>query len=352
MRLFVTSLNRWMIVVLVSLSLVAGGTSKACAELLAYEGFDYVPGTLIVGGGGGTGWDGTWDELQGESFASAVEAGSLHYTDAMGNVLITSGGRLLSTGVDGTSLPGRNLSFRRGDDGTSTWVSFLGQRIGERNPTGEFAGTYQRGAFLALFDLSTINGNTEKVNIGENTNVQYPLPGGGFEDRWFARAPGVAAGVVVSPPPASNPVNGRLRDVYSESKFDELSLVVMRIDHLPGNDNFHFWVNPALSVDPSDSSASGHFLASEIEATAASLSVEPYLLPGDGEFSFNRVRLFAGNSNVIPFAEWLLDEIRVGTTFADVTPHLVPEASGATYAIVSVIGFASRRRRRSVGLAG
>jgi hypothetical protein len=323
------------------------GDSQVNATLLAYEGFDYNPASLVLGGAGGTGWSGAWDEVQGPSFASEIEADSLQYSDNLGNILITSGGKLLNTGVDGTSLPGRDLAFRRGDDGTSTWVSFLGQRIGERNSDGEFIGTYQRGAFLALFDLSENSVVTEKINVGENTNVQFPLANGSYEDRWFARAPGVIAGVAVSPFPESNPVNGRLRDVYTDVEFDELSLVVMRIDHLPRNDNLYFWVNPVLNSDPSDASASGHFLAAEIEAAAANLSISPYTDPDGGEFSFNRIRLFSGNTvGTTPHAEWLLDEIRVGTTYADVTPYRVPEPGTMALLIGAAICIGSHNRKR------
>jgi hypothetical protein len=104
----------------------------------------------------------------------------------------------------------------------------------------------------------------------------------------------------------------------------------MRIDHVAGtmnafdasgNDNVHFWMNPMLGSMPSDASAVGKYISDEIVAAATTLGlVSPYNGTEGGEFSFDRFRLFAGNDNGNPEAQWLVDEIRVGETFADVTP--------------------------------
>jgi hypothetical protein len=81
-------------------------------------------------------------------------------------------------------------------------------------------------------------------------------------------------------------------------------------------------MNPVLSATPSDASASGAYISADITAKAVELGlVSPYVGTEGGEFSFDRFRLFAGNNNGNPEAQWLLDEIRVGETFADVTPH-------------------------------
>jgi len=82
--------------------------------------------------------------------------------------------------------------------------------------------------------------------------------------------------------------------------------VVVRIDHINGgNDSAWLFVNPDLAVEPSTNAAS-----------ASSL--------GGFDFSFDRVRVFAGGSNTLaqPYAEMVVDEYRVGETYADVTPIL------------------------------
>jgi hypothetical protein len=123
-----------------------------------------------------------------------------------------------------------------------------------------------------------------------------------------------------------------VRDAFSAAKFAELGLFVMRIDHVAGsmnatdsggNDNVHVWMNPNLNATPSDASASIKYISADIVAAAAALPtpVAPYNGDG-GELNFDRFRLFAGNvATTTPFAQWLFDELRVGETFADVTPH-------------------------------
>jgi hypothetical protein len=283
-------------------------------------------------GTAGGGWADAWDAGGGDG-PTVIESGSLTYTDSMGNTLTTSGHKLLNAGDATTSSQeGRNLAQRRASDGNSTWISFLGQRVGERN-SDQWAPTYRRGANFSLFDTTITTGtDAEKLNIGESSNAQYPLEGGAFEDRWMTRQPRVPAGIVAPEPfPPTNPVNGQFRDVYSEAKFDQLNLFVMRIDHVvgvdnafdaSGNDNVYFWMNPVLSSTPSDASASGKYISADIVAKATELGLAmPYVGTEGGEFSFDRFRLFAGNNNGNPEAQWHIDEIRVGETFADVTPH-------------------------------
>lgn len=338
--------------------------APAHAVLLAYDGFDYSAGTLLVSGGvglnGGTGWAGGWDEAQAASFSTAIQASSLSYTDTLGNALVTSGGKLLNTGVDGTSQPGRTLNARRSSPESgatiSTWVSFLGQRIGDVNADGgQFDGTYRRGANLALFDLGGGAAQPEKFNIGETSNFQYPLEAGGFEDRWQSRVPGINAAVVVPQPYAPNPqgsptstaAGAQVRDAFSGAKFAQQAMIVVRIDHVAGdsngtdnggNDNIYIWVNPELNSTPLDTNAAIKYVGTDIVAAANAVTPVPAVayqgtptVPGSssgGEFNFDRLRLFAGNvAGTTPYAQWLFDELRVGTTFADIAPF-TPAVTG------------------------
>jgi hypothetical protein len=121
--------------------------------------------------------------------------------------------------------------------------------------------------------------------------------------------------------------------VASSTQFDQLSLVVVRIDHLPGNDNAYLFLNPTLGVEPNNASAA-----------ATSL--------GGFDYSFDTVRPFAGGSQstgaILP-GELQVDEIRVGDTFADVTPF-VPEPAaigvvGAAFLTLTGRTFARKRAR-------
>ncbi len=376
------------------LAIVLSIGCKAWAVVLAYDGFDYTPGTFLVDSAGpllngGSGWAGAWDDTQGAPPAgvthtdSIIQATSLQYTDSLGNALITAGGKLLNTGAGNngagpgtlTSQPGRSLTDRRASSAEgatiSTWVSFLGQRIGPvnmdtpPNPNG-FDGTYRRGANLALFDLGGAATQTEKFDIGDNSNQQYPLGGmpAMYEDRFQSRLPGVPATVTVAPPYAPNPAGSatssataaQVRDAFSEAKFAQIGLVVMRIDHVAGdanaattggsfggNDNVYLWMNPILSSTPSDASPSIKHISVDIVAAAnAPVAIGGVVTPvapfngnptvtgsgSGGELDFNRIRLFAGNiAGTTPFAQLLFDEIRIGETFADVTPF-VPVVTG------------------------
>ena len=97
----------------VSLLIVAGVGPAAWAVLLAYEGFDYTVGGNLAGSGSATSqWTSAWDDVQtgGLSGVTTIQAGSLSYTDTLGNALITTGNSILNTGINGTnSQQGRNL---------------------------------------------------------------------------------------------------------------------------------------------------------------------------------------------------------------------------------------------------
>ena len=265
----------------------------ARADTVAYEGFDYAEGADLSGQTGGSGFSTAWTATGGDT----AGAGSLAFTDALGNALLTSGNRGLYTGAAGTSSTSRDLPAVRGADDTTTWISFLGQRLGERS--GDPA-TFFRAANISLFN-STLAASQEQLAIGEATNRA--------EDTWSLVPDGSGANTRASATP-----------------FDQLSLVVVRIDHLPGADTAYLFLNPNLGGDGPDISLA--------EATAT------------GDFSFNRIRPFAGNPNAnppSPHAEFQIDELRVGTTYADVTP-VVPEP--AALALLGAAVFPLLRRRR------
>jgi hypothetical protein len=404
---------------LASAAVLLAGSPQARAAVLAYEGFNYAPGLLVDAGGvglgtAGNGWDSGWDSAQGPNpdDLTSVQAGSLSYKDALGNVLTTSGGKLFNTGAGGASplnsQPGRPLSARR--DGValgatattpvSTWVSFLAIRSGQVNDATTpvvRTGTYGRGANLSLFD-STL-GNEEKLNFGENSSYEFAYTTGtdflriqqtdpsqielwktkfgkssslamqGF-DNWMVNAPRVTNSVTAQATPnyvdpqdgtitaaidwQRNPVNGRFGAQLTQTAFaGQVSLMVARIDHYGGDtprDVVHMWMNPTMNAAPSDASAEATVDLAAVESRATEIAQTPFNTATGNVFSFDRIRLFAGNPSAPAYAaEWSLDELRIGETFADVTPHGggaagVPEPQSAVLVLWALAAWRSRRR--------
>ena len=228
--------------------------------------------------------------------------GSLGYTDTAGNKLVTSGDSSYFSGAAGTISAFRQLSGARGADGTTTWFSFMGYRLG--TTTNATANIYPRAANVSLY---TGPGTTERLATGNSSGAASNL---------WALIP-----------------QGSLGNIRTSTvSFAQITLAVLRIDHKAGNDDAYLFLNPTLGIEPSLSSA-------------AAFSTNAF------DFSFDNVRPFAGGvdtGNRRPYAELVVDEIRFGTTYADVTPFVgVPEPSVIALSVAGVALFGWRRKRRS-----
>lgn len=342
------------------LIVASGLATSARATVLAYEGFDYTAGAGLLNLNGGTGWTSPWNDQQAAIGADAIQAGSLSYTDSQGNVLQTTGGKLLNTGSAGTSQGGRSLERR--NSGT-TWLSFLAQRVGpdDGDPTN---GLYPRGANLATFDLTGTTATTqEKLNIGpKNTNSFWNDPNTSTQVDYIQfRHPTMNNGVLETnlpnrattrPTPnigtaaSGGNFNGNARDSFANALVQNVNFYVIRIDHLGDEmtaDDIRVWINPRLDQTPSDSAVSLAYIAADIQAAADFQMVPAGCTPGGenpctaysagnfGDQAFDRLRLFAGNAGATPYAEVLYDEIRLGTTFVDVAPMAAPPGLPGDY---------------------
>jgi hypothetical protein len=261
------------------------------AALLSYEGFDYPSGSSIVGQNGGIGFTQPW-QLNSSQGVFTNQGFSLAYTDPQSNRLLTIGGSLLIQGLtngDFAAQPNRLLSYSRGTntsgtDGVSTWISFLVVRQGPTtNSVTNVFNPYPRSANLSLYN--NVPSNTEKLAMGNTaltpSNNVALLPQGSINNI------------------RTSAVN------YSHTNF-----IVVRIDHVAGAalDNAYLFVNPPLATEPPLSAADTNSI-------------------GQFDFSFNRIRPFAGGnrpSAESPYAELVLDEIRIGETYADVAPYIPP----------------------------
>lgn len=276
------------------LTLLAG---HASATLYVYEPFDYTAGVDNLNGqNGGTGFDGAWASNGG---SPDVQAGSLSYTDAGNRQLVQAGNKGFWDATSPTAVAAgvTSSSFRTVDvalnavTGSTIYFSFMGQQTVNS----------QRAANFAIFA-----GTAEAVSVGHGTN---------FAPNWAAFTGG-------------NGANGAASTV---SMLDS-SLLVLRIDVNANGDNerIRLYVNPPLNAEPGTAQVD----FSDRNALAA---------VGD----ITRIRPLAGNSNgTLLAAPLLVDEIRIGDTWGDVTPHVVIPEPG-TSALLGLAALRLFRRRRN-----
>jgi hypothetical protein len=302
----------------VSLALAVGLAPRASGALLAYEGFEYTAGESLLNQNGGLNWSQPWQtNSQSSALNTIIVAGSLGYTDQSGHSLVTSSNRVHVTGNgsatgDNTggntssAQPIRSLNFARGSNNVteSTWISCVAIRNGNGFPFSDAGGNvfYGRAASVQFFT------GTENLSIGrgsQNSETNTALP----NDTWAAFAQGSSISTVpTSVPWTSSPP----------------ALLLVRIDHIgnvsttAGNaDTAYMWVNPTnLAVQPSDSAANAVISSDYLGATR--------------DFAFNRLRFFGGSENgTVGYGAMDVDEIRIGNTYADVTPYTTPGGGGS-----------------------
>jgi MYXO-CTERM domain-containing protein len=118
-------------------------------------------------------------------------------------------------------------------------------------------------------------------------------------------------------------------------------------------------MNPDLNTTPSDANASVVIDMAAIEARATEINnaggaIVPFGGAEGAILSFDRLRFFAGQE-ALPrkTADWLVDELRVGDTFGDVTPHAapaaaaIPEPGAVTLAALGFVVVLRTRRRHA-----
>ncbi|MEK7781436.1 MAG: immunoglobulin domain-containing protein [Verrucomicrobiota bacterium] len=259
------------------------GALGARAALLAYEPFTNAVGATIIGSGGGFGFNGAWQANSSSGVATNTGFG-LSYTDPASNTLVTAGGAGFFQGLTSANSDMKPIRLfaggrgTNGTDGVTTWISFI---IARQGPTGTLPGNpYGRGANLP-HDIDS--GAIQKLAIGNSSNAGSNTVG-------------------LIPTGSGANLKGATNTFGGATNF-----VVVRIDHVTGaaNDRAYLFVNPTLGVEPSTNSA-------------GAVSTNAF------DFSFDRVRIFAGgqSSATQPYVELIVDEYRLGETFADVAPSV------------------------------
>jgi hypothetical protein len=272
---------------------------RSFAVLQVYDGFTYADGTNIVGQNGGGGWSNAWNATGLTGTTNSATAPGLTYAglSAMGNKL-TLAGQQTTSGNASNAFIFRNFGATTtyGADGTTAWLSFIGQRTGSKSGTFGAGGTpsYQRIFGISFFNAGTANTN-ERFSVGELTAA------GTDADMWALN--------IFNPTGA-----GEVQS--SSTAIDQLSFLLVRLDYGVGTsaDNAYLWVNPNLALgEPSTAQAQATLIGRNLE--------------------FDRLRVSAGGSNssteqpngAILAASGILDEIRIGNSFASVIgPGLIP----------------------------
>jgi hypothetical protein len=279
----------------------------AHADLRLYDGFDYAANSSIRTQGGGTGWlasgtNATWTNT-GAATETATSPGMTYGSLAVNGNKVELAGQQ-STGNGNNAFIRRDAAQTFGADNTTLWVSFLGQRTGTKSGTAGPGGapTYHR-----VFTISFFDGATENFSIGENSADPA--------DVWNL-----------------NPTTVVADSQHTTTPIDTLAFLLLKITYGAGDaDSAQLWVNPNLSL--------GEAGLGPAAATDAA-----------DNLTFNGIRLSAGGSQSggILAASGTLDELRIGDTFADVTPTAapVPEPTALTALGLGALGLLTGRRRR------
>lgn len=259
----------------------------ARAELLVYEPFDYPVGANILGQNGGGGFTGAWSGYEGDS--ANVPAGS--FTVASGSLahptatLATTGNSAVLTGEFGILQPARDFNNIVVGEGDTLWISFIGQRQGTAlvPPHGFGENDYPRGVNVVFFNAEHVE-NAERVGIGNSSNAEL--------DEWSIIPEGSSS----------------LR-LGGGTPFSTLAWAVLRIDFVGDDtvaDDFYLWLNPDPAVEPTLESANVTILSDDSNSVDAS--------------DLDYLRPFIGNeSSGRPFGVLAFDELRIGTTYADMS---------------------------------
>jgi hypothetical protein len=258
----------------------------ARAASTAYEPFDYTPGTLLENQAGGSGFATPW--LDGGFNASIHNNYVVNGPGSLAfSTLATSGNHVSSDAVNAIAGLTRGFLAPLGADNTTAYLSVL------LRPEG----TLNDGVFNGFFGLYLNGSLGNDLFIGK--------PGADAIDRYVVENRGganqVASGVA--------PVVGTT------------ALLVLRADFLAGADIFTLYVNPT----PGGPEPAGGAVKTDLDLGA----VPGITIYSTGAFS--------------------IDEIRVGTTFADVTPAAaapVPLPASLTAGLVLLAGMLWARQRR------
>ncbi len=285
---------------LLATAVAAVSIGSAQAALLTYEGFDYTSAANITGQTGGTGWRTPTNPAWNSGTGGTVAASELGYTG------INASYTAFSPTGNAANMGGvfRNDRFFAIDTGAAYATAGLrgaGNFIGGSTVTGTLWGSFLVNASQwgtgsgpqMLFNMSSGVGTGTQASIrqtGAGSAIGVTDTGGG--------GIGATGSILTSALSITNP-----------------NLIVFRYEfNGASNDTFSVWLNPTAASD------------------SASITATDYIL--------NNLEIRSVNAN----GALAFDEIRFGTTFADVVP--IPERSTLALLAGGVGALTLIRRRR------
>lgn len=282
-------------ILICTISLVLAPT--VLAQSLAYEGFDYTVGQSINTQTGGTGWANAWSTSSAANFTSF--AGST--SDPTGT-LLTSGNQIRTSGTASFYETSRTTSLDlRSAPNSSVWISFTARRI------DPFATTTYGGLVIGN-EVGSAGSNTGRLFVGDpgGANTWALERGGGGVFSYSNHA--------VTANPSLLVVNIQFQDNGAET-------ILLYANRPPGGDA------PA-----------------SVDAFLGSLDLNP----SNGAVT-NLSLWFSG-------AVYQFDEIRIGHSYAEVTP--IPEPGAILSIAVGLLTtgawvrrFTSRKVRHATATA-
>ena len=273
--------------------------SPAYGDLIIYEGFetpgDYTDGVDLAASTdptAGTGFTTAWGNT-GAANALRGSNGGLNYTDSNGATLATTDGGAFKVG--GTRADSYFRSFALTPTptaGSKLWMSMIFNRDSANKNWG------------VTLDAGAVNGNGG-FGFGEENDTSAPI------------ISAVGANIQGSIGNRVEVGNGSTVFVVGRVTFDATDI--------GGSPTMDVWVNPDLDDD----------LASVARGGGDSTITRSY----SGSASTESLVIYSHQDNAITF-----DEIRVGTTLADVVP-LVPEPGSLMLALAGSTMLLARRRK-------
>lgn len=258
--------------------LLSGAASRAS---VIYEGFNYAAGSNLEGANGGSGFgSNAWDDQSGATMDEIASTGLTYGS------LQTSGRSLeLVTSGDQNSEATRAFGTSiSGTGGTSTWISFLVR--GDDLTNGQYA----------TVNLMASSGNSARFGIFWNSSESTAYFG-------LGRLGGIPSGPTFSSLAVSE---GQTYLVVGQIAWND-----------SGAETLSLYVNPAIGGTPPAP------LVTRMESLGTTLATARLIFGTDG-------------------STWSFDELRIGSSFADVTPSAVPEPGPAGLALLFISGLAAR----------
>lgn len=308
---------RALVPALVCVVLVGLSTTTASAALMAYDGFTAGGATPNTAAGEyqtGTGFPTDALHSQGPT-TFGFDAGAWNTTSTTASFVYyrTEGNQLVYRDGSGAILemsPGQVQLFRNGGTGTDFKNTSRDLNVGTSLPNELFISVLvqvSENAELEVASASTDGSSSRPFSFGINAagNPFVTASGGGT-------TLATNTGIVIDPTQPHLLVAKLTNDGFTSDQID------LYLDPFLGNEGLN---SPVATID------SGSFFV----GSNASWTLEHILL----------------SHRAAPVGEFVItDEIRVGTTFADVTPILpIPEPATATLGLLGLLGLARRRRR-------